>query len=89
MVHRSGARPGDRVMVSGTIGDAALGLHVLKGGRIAEALAGDEAGRAMLVARYRVPQPRHALAPAVPKIAHLYRPRRCAEEAILAWSPPI
>src|ERR1700746_223209 len=30
MVHRSGARPGDRVMVSGTIGDAALGLHVLK-----------------------------------------------------------
>src|SRR6201982_969000 len=42
MVHRSGARPGDRVMVSGTIGDAALGLHVLKGDRIAEALAGDE-----------------------------------------------
>jgi thiamine-monophosphate kinase len=70
MVHRSGARPGDRVMVSGTIGDAALGLHVLKGDRIAEALAGDEAGRAMLVARYRVPQPRHALAPAVREFAN-------------------
>jgi thiamine-monophosphate kinase len=70
MVHRSGARPGDRVMVSGTIGDAALGLHVLKGDRIAGALAGDEAGRAMLVARYRVPQPRHALAPAVREFAN-------------------
>jgi len=70
MVHRSGARPGDRVMVSGTIGDAALGLHVLKGDRIAEALAGEEAGRAMLVARYRVPQPRHALAPAVREFAN-------------------
>ena len=32
MVHRSGARPGDRVVVTGTIGDAALGLDVLKGG---------------------------------------------------------
>src|SRR5882757_5787775 len=30
MVHRSGARPGDRVVVTGTIGDAALGLDVLK-----------------------------------------------------------
>ena len=70
MVHRTGARPGDRVMVSGTIGDAALGLHVLKGDRIAEALAGDEAGRAMLVARYRVPQPRDALAAAVREFAN-------------------
>src|SRR5580704_8981848 len=31
MVHRSGAKVGDRVMVTGTIGDAALGLAILKG----------------------------------------------------------
>jgi thiamine-monophosphate kinase len=65
MVHRSGARIGDRVMVTGTIGDAALGLNVLKGGAVAAALAGDPASRELLVSRYRVPQPRNALAHAV------------------------
>src|SRR6195952_2027308 len=39
MVHRSGAQPGDRVVVTGTIGDAALGLDILKGGPVATALA--------------------------------------------------
>jgi thiamine-monophosphate kinase len=47
-------------MVTGTIGDAALGLAVLKGGKV-HAAAGAEA-RAMLAGRYRVPQPRVALA---------------------------
>src|SRR5712671_3973410 len=32
MVRRNGAKPGDLVVVSGTIGDAALGLGLLKGG---------------------------------------------------------
>src|SRR4051812_15658658 len=32
MVHRAGARPGNRVVVTGTIGDAALGLDIFKGG---------------------------------------------------------
>jgi thiamine-monophosphate kinase len=62
MVHRSGAKPGDHVVVTGTIGDAALGLDVLKGGVVAGALASDRAGRDMLIGRYRVPQPRNALA---------------------------
>jgi thiamine-monophosphate kinase len=65
MVHRSGAGVGDRVMVTGTIGDAALGLDVLKGGTVAAALAGDPAARQLLISRYRVPQPRNGLAHAV------------------------
>ena len=65
MVHRSGAKPGDRVVVTGTIGDAALGLDVLKGGAVAAALVSDAAARETLAGRYRVPQPRNALAKAV------------------------
>ena len=57
MVKRSGAKVGDHVFVSGTIGDAALGLRVRKG-----ELA-DPSGH--LVSRYRVPQPRTALAEAL------------------------
>src|SRR6266481_10050410 len=62
MVRRSGARVRDRVVVTGTIGDAALGLDILKGGPIAKALADDLGGKEMLIARYRIPQPRNALA---------------------------
>src|SRR4029453_1973853 len=41
MVRRGGAKRGDRVVVTGTIGDAALGLDILKGGAaVATALAG-------------------------------------------------
>jgi thiamine-monophosphate kinase len=65
MVHRSGARPGDRIVVTGTIGDATLGLDILGGGEVAAALADDAAARQMLVGRYRIPQPRNALAKAV------------------------
>ncbi len=62
MVHRSGAKPGDRIVVTGTIGDAALGLDMLRGGAATTALADDAAAKQMLVGRYRVPQPRTALA---------------------------
>lgn len=54
---RSGARPGERVYVSGSIGDAALGLRVLQGG-----LGGlGEAERSVLLDRYHRPRPRLAL----------------------------
>ena len=57
MVLRSGARPGDAVFVSGTVGDAALGLRVRRGG-----IAAPDGGK-RLVDRYLHPQPRLALAP--------------------------
>ena len=62
MVHRSGAKPGDHVVVTGTIGDAALGLDILRKGRAMAALVDDAASRDMLIGRYRVPEPRNALA---------------------------
>lgn len=65
MVGRTGARPGDLIMVTGTIGDAALGLDMLTGGPAAAAFASDPAAREALVSRYRVPQPRNLLAQAV------------------------
>ena len=70
MVRRCGARVGDRVVVTGTIGDAALGLDVLKRGAAAAVLSSDPAAQAALVARYRVPQPRNALAAALLDHAH-------------------
>jgi thiamine-monophosphate kinase len=68
MVHRSGAKPGDRIIVTGTIGDAALGLAVLSGGKVHAAL-GDAAARDLLINRYRLPQPRTALAEIVREYA--------------------
>jgi thiamine-monophosphate kinase len=65
MVRRNGARPGDRIVVTGTIGDAALGLDILRGGAAAAALADEAAGKEMLVGRYRLPQPRNVLAKAI------------------------
>lgn len=63
MVRRSGARPGDRVFVSGTIGDAALGLRLR---REPETRARLDAGDcAHLLARYLLPEPRSALADAL------------------------
>lgn len=66
--HRQGARPGDVVFLSGTIGDAALGLKL----RLDPAAAGrwrlDAAEEAHLADRYLLPRPRLALAAAL--IAH-------------------
>jgi thiamine-monophosphate kinase len=61
---RSGARPGDDVWVSGTLGDGALGLKVLQGELEVPADA-----RARLIERYRLPRPRLALGQALRGIA--------------------
>jgi len=65
MVLRSGARPGDVVAVTGTIGDGALGLKVHGPARPAWVSMLPEAERAYLVDRYLHPRPRLALAPAL------------------------
>jgi thiamine-monophosphate kinase len=66
MILRSRAKPGDRIVVSGTIGDASLGLAILMG----KMTVGDVAIREMLLGRYRIPQPRVAFAGAVRCYAH-------------------
>jgi thiamine-monophosphate kinase len=53
-IRRAGAKPGDGIWVTGTIGDAALGLAVLQG-RLT-----DPTG--YLASRYRLPEPRLGLA---------------------------
>jgi len=53
-LRRSGAKPGDKVFVSGTVGDGALGLLAL-GGKVKDDPHGTLAGR------YLLPQPRLAL----------------------------
>jgi thiamine-monophosphate kinase len=62
-IRRRGARPGDQIMVSGTLGDAALGLRVLRG------LATTEDEAMYLVDRYRIPRPRLALGRALRGLA--------------------
>jgi thiamine-monophosphate kinase len=66
MLRRSGARPGDDLYVSGTLGDAALGLRVILG-RL-PGLAPDAAEA--LAQRHRVPEPRMALGRALVGLAH-------------------
>jgi thiamine-monophosphate kinase len=61
MVRRAGAKVGDRVFVSGTIGDASLGLALRKGAPWKLS----DAQRKHLVSRYLLPQPRNALSEAV------------------------
>src|SRR4051812_11414189 len=54
MVRRSGAKPGDRLLVSGRIGDGGLGLLAAQGGL--QELELSHRGR--LLKRYRAPEPR-------------------------------
>jgi thiamine-monophosphate kinase len=63
MVLRSGARPGDAIMVSGTLGDAALALRLRRG-----SLARPVGGKALLE-RYLRPLPRLELVPLLRRYA--------------------
>jgi thiamine-monophosphate kinase len=65
MVRRGAARPGDRILVSGTIGDAALGLKLRQKPAAAWGGTLSFSARTALVDRYLHPQARLALAPAL------------------------
>ena len=95
-LRRVGARPGDEVWVSGTIGDGALGLRAIRG-----EVADDAAGH--LAARYRLPLPRLSLGQALVGVAraamdvsdglvqdlgHLARAAACGAE-ILTHAVPL
>ena len=54
IVRRAGAKPGDLIGITGTLGDGALGLMAIRG----ELDFLDEADRAALARRYRLPEPR-------------------------------
>ncbi len=62
---RRDARPGDDIYVSGTLGDGALGLLVLRG-RLSPPMTDSD----FLIQRYRLPQPRVELGMALRGIAH-------------------
>ena len=61
MVKRAGAKAGDHAFVTGTIGDAALGLRLRQGADWPL----DDKQREHLLSRYLLPRPRNALAQAV------------------------
>ena len=62
MVRRAGARAGDAVLVTGTIGDAALGLRLRREPAAADRHGLAAAERDYLLDRFLLPQPRSALA---------------------------
>ncbi|MGE0226570.1 MAG: thiamine-phosphate kinase [Acetobacteraceae bacterium] len=91
-VHRWGARPGDGIWVTGTIGDGALGLAVARG-RLADASG-------FLLDRYRLPRPRVGLAICgiasagmdvsdglVQDLGHICRQSRVAAEVLAGQVP--
>jgi thiamine-monophosphate kinase len=65
MLRRSGARPGDRIVVTGTLGDAALGLALRHDTGAAQRWHLGEREDNHLRVRYLVPQPRNRIADAL------------------------
>jgi thiamine-monophosphate kinase len=70
MLRRTGARAGDHVVVTGTIGDAALGLILRRDPGAARRWGLDRRMAAHLLQRYLVPQPRNVLAEALRRTAN-------------------
>jgi thiamine-monophosphate kinase len=69
MVKRTTARPGDVLFVSGSIGDGGLGLALVRDPQAATRLGLSAAEASALIRRYRRPEPRLALAPALRQYA--------------------
>jgi thiamine-monophosphate kinase len=67
-LRRGNARPGDSLYISGTVGDAALGLKLRRGDAETAGWPVGEDARHWLIRRYLRPEPRLALAPAL--LAH-------------------
>jgi thiamine-monophosphate kinase len=65
MVPRTRAKPGDRICVTGTIGDAALGLKVRLNPEAAKRWSLSRREQEHLAKRYLLPQPRNAMAEAL------------------------
>jgi thiamine-monophosphate kinase len=65
MVRRSTAKAGDAVVVTGTIGDAALGVKLRRDHSLGKSCRFTKAMTAHLERRYLLPEPRNALAEAV------------------------
>lgn len=65
MVRRAGAKPGQRIFLTGSVGDAALGLKLLQEPARKAAWQMSDADAKLLIDRYRLPRPRVALHDAV------------------------
>jgi thiamine-monophosphate kinase len=62
MIRRTGAKPGHHVVVTGTIGDAALGVLLRRGDASGKRWGLTRRAQGQLEGRYLVPQPRTAVA---------------------------
>jgi thiamine-monophosphate kinase len=70
MVRRAGAKAGDAIVVTGTLGDSALGFLLRRDPKLAEKAKLSAEEQAYLLERYLVPQPRTSFAKALRTHAH-------------------